>query len=118
MLFRSLETKISKLQKEKKRFQKVRTIISGLDAHQVILDYIKRLEPVCEQGGTGYAFYYDVPMPDGSKMTSPHHWVVKPDHYAETIPSREEHLALTFKRFDPKFWFKIASSSQTEHWGN
>jgi hypothetical protein len=115
---KELEKKISKLQKEKKRFQEVRTTISGLDAQQVILDYIKRLECFCEQGGTGYAFYYAVPMPDGSKLTSPHHWVVKPEHYDKTTPSREEQKALTFKRFDPKFWFKIASSSQTEHWGN
>jgi hypothetical protein len=63
-----LEKKLAELQKEKKRFQEVRATISGLDAHQVVLDYIKRLKPVCEQGGTGYAFYYAVPMPDGSKL--------------------------------------------------
>jgi hypothetical protein len=51
-------------------------------------------------------------------LTSPHHWVVKQEHYDKTTPSKEEQQALTFKRFDPKFWFKIATSSKTEHWGN
>jgi hypothetical protein len=92
--------------------------VQTIDPHKVVLDYIKRLECFCEQGGTGYSFYYSVPNLNGSCVTSPHHWVVKPEHYDKTSPTQEEQLALRLKRFHPKFYFTIAKTSETEHWGN
>ena len=110
-----LQTKVAKLQKEWYEFDLVSRQVEDfkIDPDAVILAYIERLKPFCYQGGTGHAFYYQF-----GSLTAPHHWVVRPEHYEMAKPSKDEQLALRFKRFYPAFYFSIKKQSATEQWGN
>ncbi len=112
---KELTERLDKLKKKWYEFERISQLLraNDIDADIVISTYIERLKPLCYQGGTGHAFYYKL-----GSSTSPHHWVVRPEHYEQSKPSKKEAMALSFKRFYPGFYFKITKKSHIEHWGN
>jgi hypothetical protein len=105
----------AKLQKKKRQFEILSKQWEGKDPNIVVKAYIDRLKPLCEQGGYGHGFSYSFPE---LRLSAPHHWVVKPEHYEASKPTKEEQLAIQFKGFYPGFYCSVKTVAATEHWGN
>lgn len=110
-----LSDEVKELQKQWYEFEALKATIEAkkMDPDAIITAYILRVNKLCYQGGTGYRFDYSA-----ADVISPSHWVVKRESYHLAQPTEMEALAISFKKFYPKFICKVATKLTTEHWGN
>lgn len=85
---------------------------------QIVDDWIASTKPFCFQGGLGHRFSYEVVRTDRRcfENISPHHWCIRPEHYARVMAERPPFLELAGLT-NGDTW-SISAQAAVERWGN
>lgn len=92
----------------------------GKKPEKIVCDYVERVNKLAVRGGFGHEFKYRISvilLPsrslihyNKSKFESPPHLIIKPKHYNESMPTRDEQIALDYVSmiYGPEFHCSIS----------